>query len=107
MRKHLVVPETKEVAQMLAEFQQGRSHMAMVVDEIGTIVGLVTVEDVLEQVVGEIADEFDVKPERPLADTDELELKGATKIRDLEAQYSLDLPSNGVVPRQAPVHPID
>src|SRR5258708_4379278 len=95
MRKHLVVPETKPVSQMLAEFQQGRSHMAMVVDEFGTIVGLVTVEDVLEQVVGEIADEFDVKPERPLAETDELELEGATKIRDLEAQYSLDLPSNG------------
>ena len=66
MRKHLVVPETKPVSQMLAEFQQGRSHMAMVVDEFGTIVGLVTVEDVLEQIVGEIADEYDVKSERPV-----------------------------------------
>src|SRR5262249_1813692 len=52
LRKHLVVPETKPVGQMLVEFQQGRSHMAMVVDEFGTIVGMVTVEDVLEQIVG-------------------------------------------------------
>jgi putative hemolysin len=95
MRKHVVVPETKPVAQMLAEFQQGRSHMAMVVDEFGTIVGLVTVEDVLEQIVGAIADEYDTKSERPLAEADELELEGATKIRDLEAQYGIGLPGNG------------
>jgi magnesium and cobalt exporter, CNNM family len=96
MRKHLVVPETKEVAQMLAEFQQGRSHMAMVVDEFGTIAGLVTVEDVLEQIVGAIADEYDVKSEQPaVPDGDELELEGATKIRDVETQYGIALPGNG------------
>ncbi len=96
MRKHLVVPETKPVAQMLAEFQQGRSHMAMVVDEFGTITGLVTVEDVLEQVVGAIADEYDVKSEQPaLIDGDELELEGATKIRDVETQYGIALPGDG------------
>lgn len=61
LRKHLVVPETKPVAQMLAEFQQGRSHMAMVVDEFGTIEGMITVEDVLEQIVGPIQDEYDEK----------------------------------------------
>src|SRR5581483_1962222 len=59
LRKHLVVPETKPVPQMLEEFQQGRSHMAMVVDEFGTIAGLITVEDVLEQIVGPIHDEYD------------------------------------------------
>jgi len=96
MRKHLVVPETKPVAQMLAEFQQGRSHMAMVVDEFGTITGLVTVEDALEQVVGAIADEYDVKSEQPtLMDGDELELDGATKIRDVETQYGIALPGDG------------
>jgi putative hemolysin len=95
MRKHLVVPETKPVAQMLAEFQQGRSHMAMVVDEFGTIAGLVTVEDVLEQVVGAIADEYDVKSEQPALDGDELDLEGATKIRDVETQYGIALPGNG------------
>jgi putative hemolysin len=95
MHKHMVVPETKPVAQMLAEFQQGRSHMAMVVDEFGTIAGLITVEDVLEQVVGEIADEYDVKSERPAPDGDELELEGATKILDLQSQYGIELPGNG------------
>jgi len=95
MRKHLVVPDTKPVAQMLAEFQQGRSHMAMVVDEFGTIVGLVTVEDVLEQVVGAIADEHDVKSEQPPPDVDEIELEGATKIRDVETQYGIALPGDG------------
>jgi CBS domain containing-hemolysin-like protein len=96
MRKHLVVPDTKPVAQMLAEFQQGRSHMAMVVDEFGTIVGLVTVEDVLEQVVGAIADEYDVKSEQMASlDSDELDLDGATKIRDVETQYGIALPGNG------------
>jgi CBS domain containing-hemolysin-like protein len=95
MRKHMVVPETKPVSQMLAEFRQGSAHMAMVVDEFGTIVGLLTVEDVLEQIVGEIADEYDVKSGAPAVQTDELELEGTTKIRDLESQYGIELPGNG------------
>ena len=95
MRKHLVVPETKPLSQMLAEFQQGHSHMAMVVDEFGTISGLLTVEDVLEQIVGEITDEFDEKSVPPPPEGDELELEGAAKIRDLESQYGIALPGNG------------
>src|SRR5579871_720575 len=95
MRKHLVVPETKPVSQMLVEFRQGHSHMAMVVDEFGTIVGLLTVEDVLEQIVGEIADEYDEKNAPPAADADELEVEGTTKIRDLETQYGIELPVDG------------
>ncbi len=61
MRKPLIVPETKPLMQMLEEFRQQHSHMAMVVDEFGTVTGLLTVEDVLEQIVGEIEDEFDEK----------------------------------------------
>jgi CBS domain containing-hemolysin-like protein len=95
MRKHLVVPETKPVSQMVAQFQQGHSHMAMVVDEFGTIVGLLTVEDVLEQIVGEIADEYDEQSAPAAADADDLELEGTTKIRDLETQYGIELPVNG------------
>jgi CBS domain containing-hemolysin-like protein len=95
MRKHLVVPETKPLSQMLAEFQQGHSHMAMVVDEFGTISGLVTVEDVLEQIVGEIADEFDEKSAPAAPEGDEIELEGAAKIRDLETQFGIGLPGNG------------
>src|SRR6266849_6545759 len=95
LRKHMVVPETKPVSQMLAEFRQGSAHMAMVVDEFGTIAGLLTVEDVLAQIVGAIADEYDVKSEAPTVQTDELELEGMTKIRDLETQYGIELPGNG------------
>nr|ADC35829.1 hypothetical protein [uncultured bacterium 89] len=68
--------------------------MAMVVDEFGTITGLVTVEDVLEQVVGAIADEYDVKVEPPDAESDELEMDGAAKIRDLE-QLGIEIPVSG------------
>ncbi len=99
LRKHLVVPETKPVSQMLSEFQQGRSHMAMVVDEFGTIAGLVTVEDVLEQIVGPIQDEYDEKSEvvrGGLAGSslDAVELDGATRIRDLETEYGIEIPAD-------------
>ena len=94
MRKYLVVPETKPLSQMLEEFRQGRSHMAMVVDEFGTIVGLLTVEDVLEAIVGPIADEYDEKVVLPLPDGHELELDGATRIRELENQYEIRLPND-------------
>lgn len=93
LRPHLVVPETKPLSQMLAEFREGRSHMAMVVDEFGTIVGLVTVEDVLEQLVGRIEDEHDEKNLRPPAKTDEVELDGATRIRDLESEFGIEIPA--------------
>ena len=95
LRRHLVVPETKPVGQMLAEFQQGRSHMAMVVDEFGTIVGLVTVEDVLEQVVGPIQDEYDenAQPSAGAKETGDVEIDGATRIRDLETEYGIEIPT--------------
>jgi len=94
LRKHLVVPETKPVAQMLAEFQEGRSHMAMVVDEFGTIVGMITVEDVLEQIVGPIHDEYDEKSQAlPALEATEVELDGATRIRDLETEYGIAIPA--------------
>lgn len=94
LRKHLVVPETKPVGQMLAEFQQGRSHMAMVVDEFGTIAGLLTVEDVLEQVVGPIQDEYDETSQaRVGAEANKVELDGATRIRDLETEYGIEIPA--------------
>ena len=98
LRKHLVVPETKPVGQMLAEFQQGRSHMAMVVDEFGTIAGLLTVEDVLEQIVGPIQDEYDEQSQAHTggpagAGPGEVSLDGATRIRDLETEYGIDIPA--------------
>ena len=90
---HKVVPETKPLHQMLAEFQEQRYHMAMVVDEFGTIVGLVTVEDVLEQIVGEIRDEHDLpEPARAASEDEPVELDGITNVRDLENLHGISLP---------------
>ena len=93
MRDVLVVPETKPLTDLLTEFKQRRRHLAVVVDEFGSTVGVVTVEDVLEQVVGELEDEFDVDESPPLALAGGvLVLDGALNIRDLETNYDLKLP---------------
>ena len=91
MRPLMFVPETKEVSAMLDEFRHARSHMAMIVDEFGTIIGMVTVEDVLEQIVGQIEDEHDERVERQI-EADEVELDGTTRIRDLESEYGIGIP---------------
>ena len=96
MHEVLVVPETKSLLELLGEFQQRKRHLAVVVDEFGSTAGVITVEDVLEQLVGELEDEFDVASTQP-AVTDAnapLELDGAVNIRDLEAQYELKLPQD-------------
>jgi putative hemolysin len=94
LRKPLVVPETKPLNQLIDDFRNSRSHMATVVDEFGTISGLVTMEDVLEQVFGEIEDEHDERRAKPPAEADVLELDGATSIRDLQTQYGIELPAD-------------
>jgi len=93
LRKHYVVPETKVLSQMLEEFKRGHSHMAMVVDEFGTIVGMLTVEDVLQQIVGRIEDEHDEKTAKPAIETAFVELDGATRIRDLETEFGIEIPA--------------
>jgi putative hemolysin len=93
LRPPLVVPETKPLSQMLEELRQGRSHIAMVVDEFGTIVGMVTVEDVLEQVVGRIEDEYDVKDQRRRGRSNTVDLDGATRILELESEYDIQIPA--------------
>jgi putative hemolysin len=92
MHDVLVVPETKVLAELLFEFKQRRRHLAVVVDEFGSTAGVITVEDILEQLVGDIEDEFDVPPEPALEDESVLILEGAVNIRDLEAQHGLLLP---------------
>ena len=63
-----VVPEVKTLDRQLRDFQRGPSHMALVVDEFGGTAGLVTLEDVLEEIVGEIADEYDLPPALPIVE---------------------------------------
>jgi CBS domain containing-hemolysin-like protein len=93
MHDVLVVPETKVLAELLAEFKERRRHLAVVVDEFGSTAGVITVEDILEQLVGDIEDEFDVSPPEPaLEDESVLVLEGAVNIRDLETQHGLLLP---------------
>ncbi len=94
LRPHLVVPETKPLSQMLEQFRAGHSHMAMVVDEFGTIVGMLTLKDVLEHLVGRIEDEHDEKDVRRDTYTGEIELDGATRIRDLETEFGIEIPSD-------------
>ena len=90
----LVVPETKPLHQLIDEFRGKHTHLAMVVDEFGTFTGLVTLEDVLEQVFGEIADEHDVRRPLPVAGAPLIELDGVTSIRDLSSQYGIELPGD-------------
>jgi len=92
MREVLVAPETKPLPDLLAEFKQRKRHLAVVVDEFGSTAGLVTVEDVLEQLVGEIEDEFDVAGPSFLPGAPSMVLEGSVNIRDLESQYHIVLP---------------
>lgn len=93
MRDVLVVPETKVLTELLEEFKDRKRHMAVVVDEFGSTAGVITVEDILEQIVGEIEDEFDVPAQQPVVEGNlPLVLEGAVGIRDLESQYELTLP---------------
>lgn len=89
----MVVPETKPLSELLEEFKDRKRHMAIVVDEFGSTTGLITTEDILEQLVGEIEDEFDVASlPAHSAEGKLLVLEGTTGLRDLELQYDLLLP---------------
>jgi putative hemolysin len=93
MHDVLVVPETKPLSELLAEFKERRRHLAVVVDEFGSTAGVITVEDVLEQLVGDIEDEFDIAPPQPdIADESVQILEGSENIRELETQHGLLLP---------------
>jgi CBS domain containing-hemolysin-like protein len=96
MREVLVVPETKSALDLLREFQKRRRQMAIVVDEYGSTVGLVTAEDAIEQLTGELEDEFD-DPARPVLANAQgtLVLEGSANLRDLETQMQWSLPREG------------
>ena len=96
MHDVLVVPETKSLLDLLGEFQLRKRHLAVVVDEFGSTAGVISVEDVLEQLVGELEEEFDVASTQPVViDANApLVFDGSINIRDLETQYELKLPQD-------------
>jgi putative hemolysin len=97
MHEILIAPESKPASELLKELRSRHSGMAMVVDEFGSILGLVTLEDVLEQLVGEIHDEFDVV-QRPLMVGQGLDsamiFDASLGLRDIESQYNIVLPED-------------
>lgn len=94
MRDVLVVPETKPVSDLLLEFKERKRHLAVVVDEFGSTVGVVTVEDILQQIAGEMKDEYDAAQEPPLAvaGPSAAVLDGSENIHELEIEQGLKLP---------------
>ena len=96
LRKPLFVPETKAVNALLEMFQQMRTHIAIVLDEYGGVSGLVTIEDVLEEIVGEIVDEYDVDVEQEIRVVDEntVEALGRTHVDEINAAMDLQLPED-------------
>jgi magnesium and cobalt exporter, CNNM family len=92
-RDGLFVPESKKIAELLREMQQKKTHMAIVVDEFGDVAGLVTMEDLLEEIVGEIADEYDrAEPLVEPVDDATLRVKGSMPIDELSELVGVDLP---------------
>jgi len=93
LREPTYVPETKKLSELLKEFQQERTHIAIVVDEYGGTAGLVTIEDVLEEIVGEIRDEHDVEGERyRTVGENRWEIDGRMTLSDLEYELEIELP---------------
>jgi magnesium and cobalt transporter len=93
LRPAVFVPESKRLNVLLREFRASRNHMAIVVDEYGGVAGLVTIEDVIEQIVGDISDEYDVDEETMILarDNGEYVVKALTPIADFNARLGVNL----------------
>jgi CBS domain containing-hemolysin-like protein len=92
VRPAYVVPETKDLAALLADFRRGKQHMAVVVDEYGAMEGIVTLEDVIEEIVGEIEDEFDL-PDTSVEriDDNRIRIEGTYTIDDFNEEFDTEL----------------
>ncbi|HWX69683.1 MAG TPA: transporter associated domain-containing protein [Steroidobacteraceae bacterium] len=94
MRPAVFVPESKRLDVLLKEFRRNRNHMAIVVDEYGGVSGLCTIEDVIEQIVGEIDDEFDVEDDQNIRRDAEAQftVRGVTRIEEFNQFFGVHLP---------------
>ena len=95
MRVPIFVPETRRLSDLIDVFREHNAHMAVVVDEHGSTTGVVTLEDVLEQVFGEIEDEHDISRPKQDHHAAALELEGTINIPDLANGYGVELPADG------------
>jgi CBS domain containing-hemolysin-like protein len=93
MRQPVFVPDSKPLDELLREMQRDRNHMALLVDEYGAIAGLVTIEDVLEEIVGEIADEYDTDEVAPVEELGDKNFRVSARLplEDLAELYELEL----------------
>jgi magnesium and cobalt transporter len=94
LRPAVFVPESKRLNVLLKEFRGNRNHMAIVADEYGGVAGLVTIEDVIEQIIGEINDEFDVEDDQDIrreADR-QFSVRGSTRIEEFNRYFDAALP---------------
>lgn len=97
LRKPYLIPESKKLFSLLREFQRRRVHMAVVVDEYGGVSGIVSLEDIIEEIVGDIQDEFDNEREDILTIGDNVYLcEARVDLEDLREQIGLNLPSENV-----------
>jgi magnesium and cobalt transporter len=97
LRPAVFIPESKRLNVLLKEFRGSRNHIAIVVDEYGGVAGLVTIEDVLEQIVGDIADEYDESESAKIQKQDERRflVHGLTPVADFNEYFSADFPTDG------------
>ncbi|PQD99929.1 membrane protein [Mycolicibacterium parafortuitum] len=103
MRKPVFVPDSKPLDTLLSEMQRDRVHMVLLVDEYGAIAGLVTIEDVLEEIVGEIADEYDTDEVAPVEDLGDgryrvsarLPIEDLSELYDIQFDETLDVDTVG------------
>lgn len=98
IRPAVFVPESKRVNVLLKELRLNRNHMAMVVDEYGGVAGLVTIEDIIEEIVGEIDDEFDIDEDTNIRPEGEREfsVRGATPIEEFNEFFGASFPTEDV-----------
>jgi putative hemolysin len=95
VRPAYMVPETKDLGALLTEFRRTNQHLAVVIDEYGSMEGIVTLEDLLEEIVGEIEDEFDLPDETvERVDNDTVRIDGTFPIDDFNERFKCDLPQD-------------
>ncbi|MBA59413.1 MAG: magnesium/cobalt efflux protein [Gammaproteobacteria bacterium] len=95
LRSHSAIPESKRLDVLLQEFRATKNHLAVVYDEYGGVSGIVTIEDVLEQIVGDIEDEYDFEEEGPITENSDgtIMVRALTSVEDFNDYFDADLVS--------------